>query len=85
MYLVIQPVEYEISDQIYRLDEAMKAGFGWEMGPFELWDVVGFKNGLSQLNRYNLTIPKWIEKISKKKILNFIKLKNSQLFITKIL
>ena len=71
----------EISDQIYRLDEAMKAGFGWEMGPFELWDVVGFKNGLSQLNRYNLTIPKWIEKISKEEDFKFYKIeKNSQLF-----
>ena len=71
----------EISDQIYRLDEAMKAGFGWEMGPFELWDVVGFKNGLSQLNRYNLTIPKWIQKISKEEDFKFYKIeKNSHLF-----
>ena len=71
----------EISDQIYRLDEAMKAGFGWEMGPFELWDAVGFKNGLSQLKRYNLTIPKWIQKISKEEDFKFYKIeKNSQLF-----
>ena len=71
----------EISDQIYHLDEAMKAGFGWEMGPFELWDAVGFKNGLSQLNRYNLTIPKWIQQISKEEDFKFYKIeKNSQLF-----
>ena len=71
----------EISDQIYRLDEAMKAGFGWEMGPFELWDAVGFKNGLSQLKRYNLTIPKWIQKISKEEDFKFYKIeKNSHLF-----
>ena len=71
----------EISDQIYRLDEAMKAGFGWEMGPFELWDAVGFKNGLSQLNRYNLAIPKWVQQISKEEDFKFYKIeKNSQLF-----
>src|ERR1022692_1018905 len=29
----------EISDELYRIDDAMKAGFGWEMGPFESWDV----------------------------------------------
>ena len=29
----------EISDEIYRVDDAMKAGFGWEIGAFETWDV----------------------------------------------
>ncbi len=31
----------EISDQLYRIDEVMKAGFGWEKGPFEMWDALG--------------------------------------------
>ncbi len=30
----------EISDEIYRLDDAMKAGFGWEIGAFETWDFL---------------------------------------------
>jgi 3-hydroxyacyl-CoA dehydrogenase len=29
----------EISDEIYRVDDAMKAGFGWEIGAFESWDL----------------------------------------------
>ena len=33
----------EISDEIYRVDDAMKAGFGWEIGAFESWDVLGVK------------------------------------------
>jgi len=32
----------EISDELYKIDEALKAGFGWEMGPFETWDAIGF-------------------------------------------
>ena len=31
----------EISDELYRIDDAMRAGFGWEIGPFEIWDVLG--------------------------------------------
>src|SRR6185312_10287795 len=29
----------EISDELYRIDDAMKTGFGWELGPFETWDA----------------------------------------------
>jgi 3-hydroxyacyl-CoA dehydrogenase len=31
----------EISDELYRVDDAMMAGFGWEIGAFESWDVLG--------------------------------------------
>ena len=43
---VFQYVTYripEISDETYRIDDALKAGFGWEMGPFETWDAIGFE------------------------------------------
>ncbi len=33
----------EITDALYKIDDAMRAGFGWEMGPFELWDAVGLE------------------------------------------
>ena len=33
----------EITDALYKIDDAMRAGFGWELGPFELWDAVGVK------------------------------------------
>ncbi len=33
----------EITDALFKIDDAMRAGFGWEMGPFELWDAVGMK------------------------------------------
>lgn len=36
----------EISDELYRIDDAMKAGFGWEHGPFEIWDAVGVQKGV---------------------------------------
>jgi 3-hydroxyacyl-CoA dehydrogenase len=33
----------EISDELYKIDDAMKAGFGWENGPFEIWDAIELK------------------------------------------
>jgi 3-hydroxyacyl-CoA dehydrogenase len=36
----------EISDDLYKIDDAIKAGFGWELGPFETWDLFGFEQGL---------------------------------------
>jgi 3-hydroxyacyl-CoA dehydrogenase len=36
----------EISDELYRIDDALKAGFGWQMGPFETWDCIGMEKAL---------------------------------------
>lgn len=37
----------EIADELYKIDDAMRAGFGWELGPFETWDAVGISDGLA--------------------------------------
>lgn len=68
----------EISDEVYRLDEAMKAGFGWEMGPFELWDAVGFENGLDAIKDAKLTIPDWIHSMQKNNVSSFYTVVNGQ-------
>ena len=36
----------EISDELYKIDDAMKAGFGWENGPFEIWDSIGVADAI---------------------------------------
>jgi len=40
-FLISLIVFLKISDEIYRVDDAMMAGFGWEIGAFESWDVLG--------------------------------------------
>ena len=55
----------EISNEIYKIDSAMCAGFGWELGPFEIWDAIGIRNGIDLIKQEKLTIPKWLEKINK--------------------
>ena len=36
----------EITDELYKIDDAMKAGFGWEHGPFQIWDAIGVEKGM---------------------------------------
>lgn len=50
----------EISDEVYRIDDAMKAGFGWENGPFEIWDAVGVENGIEIMKAEGKTPAAWV-------------------------
>ena len=55
MFAYIQHRIPEISDEVYRIDDAMKAGFGWTHGPFEIWDAIGLETGIATTespNRY---------------------------------
>ena len=54
----------EITDAIYKIDDAMKAGFGWEHGPFEIWDAVGLQNGIELVKKQNLQLPDWVEELA---------------------
>ena len=56
----------EISGSYKDIDNAMKWGFGWEFGPFEIWDMIGFTSSLRRMESNNKTIPKWIEKMESK-------------------
>jgi len=50
----------EITDDLYKIDDAMKAGFGWEHGPFQIWDAVGIEKGLSLIKEEGLEVAPWI-------------------------
>lgn len=54
----------EISDELYQIDEAMKAGFGWEHGPFELWDAVGLSSGIELIKEAGQPVASWIEDLA---------------------
>lgn len=53
----------EIADDIVSVDNAMKWGFNWELGPFEMWDVLGIKNTVSRLRDEGREIPELIENL----------------------
>ncbi len=50
----------EITDELYKIDDAMKAGFGWEHGPFQIWDAIGVEAGIEIMKAENLTPASWV-------------------------
>ncbi len=50
----------EISDELYRIDDAMRAGFGWELGPFEVWDAVGVEEGIEIMSQHGNKPAAWV-------------------------
>ena len=50
----------EISNEFYKIDAAMNAGFGWEMGPFEKWDALGVDNTLKEMEASGNKPAQWV-------------------------
>lgn len=63
----------EISDELFRIDQAMRAGFGWELGPFELWDAIGIEKGLSYVEQRGEKVAPWIQEMLDKGFTSFYK------------
>src|SRR5258705_826745 len=53
----------EISDDIYRVDDAMMAGFGWEIGAFESWDVLGVERTVKAMKEAGYKVATWVEEM----------------------
>ncbi len=53
----------EITDELYKIDDAMKAGFGWEHGPFQIWDAVGLDKGLEFIKAEGLEAAAWVQEM----------------------
>ena len=56
----------EISDEIYKIDDAMRAGFGWENGPFEVWDAVGVEKGIDLAKDAGYEVSDWVKEMAQK-------------------
>ncbi|RKS53326.1 3-hydroxyacyl-CoA dehydrogenase [Gillisia mitskevichiae] len=50
----------EITDELYKIDDAMKAGFGWEHGPFQIWDAVGVEKGIEMMKAEGEEPAAWV-------------------------
>ncbi|RQO67447.1 3-hydroxyacyl-CoA dehydrogenase [Pedobacter sp. KBW06] len=53
----------EISDELYRIDDAMRAGFAWDLGPFEVWDAVGIADSLEGMKKYGHEAAAWVHEM----------------------
>ena len=54
----------EISDELYKIDDAMRAGFGWENGPFEIWDAVGVQKGIELAKEAGYEVSDWVKNVA---------------------
>ncbi|MEO7121313.1 MAG: 3-hydroxyacyl-CoA dehydrogenase/enoyl-CoA hydratase family protein [Ginsengibacter sp.] len=68
----------EISDEIYRIDDAMKAGFGWEIGAFETWDVLGVAETVQAMKATNFVVANWINEFLAEGNKTFYKVENGK-------
>lgn len=53
----------EISDELYRVDDAMMAGFGWEIGAFESWDVLGLAKTTDVMKAAGYKVAPWVDEM----------------------
>jgi 3-hydroxyacyl-CoA dehydrogenase len=68
----------EISDELYSVDDAMMAGFGWEIGAFETWDVLGVTKTTEAVKAAGHTVAPWVDEMIAKGNSSFYKVENGK-------
>ncbi|MBV8761527.1 MAG: 3-hydroxyacyl-CoA dehydrogenase/enoyl-CoA hydratase family protein [Deltaproteobacteria bacterium] len=53
----------EITDSVENIDNAMKWGYNWDLGPFEVWDALGFAETVDRMKKDGIALPAWVEKM----------------------
>lgn len=66
----------EISDDIYKIDDALKGGFGWTLGPFRTWDAIGVKEVIAEMEKREVKPAQWVYDMVSAGINTFYKLEN---------
>ena len=66
----------EITDDLFKIDDAMKAGFGWEHGPFQIWDAIGLDKGLELIADSDLKAAPWVAEMKAAGITSFYDVKD---------
>ncbi len=68
----------EIADELYRIDDALRAGFGWELGPFEVWDACGIAESVAAMKKYGNEAAPWVHEMLAAGHTSFYKVENGQ-------
>jgi len=76
MFSYIQNRIPEISNELYRIDDALRAGFGWENGPFQIWNAIGIKKGVEIMESLGYKPVDWILDMISNNINNFYRVEN---------
>jgi len=68
----------EISEELYKIDDALKAGFGWEIGAFESWDALGVGRTLEQIESAGMKVAPWVGEMLEKGNETFYRIEKGQ-------
>ncbi len=68
----------EISDELYRVDDAMMAGFGWEIGAFESWDTLGVGKTVESMKAAGYKVAAWVDEMIAAGNTSFYKVENGK-------
>ncbi len=66
----------EITDAIYKIDDALKAGFAWELGPFTTWDILGVEKTVAKMKEAGVEVSPWVNEMIAAGCLTFYKVEN---------
>lgn len=68
----------EITDNFYAIDDAMRAGYAWKYGPFEMWDMIGLTKGIELTEKEGYTVANWVKELAASGATSFYKLENNK-------
>ena len=68
----------EISDELYKVDDALNAGFGWKLGPFQTWDAVGVTDTVKAMEEMGKNPAQWVYDMLDAGITSFYKVENGK-------
>jgi len=70
-----------ISSTLQGIDDALKAGFGWEIGAFETWDLLGVEQTVSEMKKAGHVVAPWVEEMMAAGIESFFTVKDGKRFV----
>ncbi|HXQ70134.1 MAG TPA: 3-hydroxyacyl-CoA dehydrogenase NAD-binding domain-containing protein [Pyrinomonadaceae bacterium] len=68
----------EIADNVVEVDRAMRWGFGWELGPFEVWDAIGVEKSVARMKEEGIGVPSNVEEMLAAGATSFYKKEDGQ-------
>jgi len=70
----------EISDTLFSIDNAMMTGFGWEVGAFESWDLLGVERTVAEMKKAGFAVAGWVDEMLAAGIKSFFTVKDGKRF-----
>ncbi|MDT0691598.1 3-hydroxyacyl-CoA dehydrogenase NAD-binding domain-containing protein [Salegentibacter sp. F188] len=70
----------EITDEFYKIDDAMRAGFGWEHGPFQIWNAIGVEKGIEMMKAEGYEPAAWVNEMLESGSKSFYTVKNGNTY-----